>query len=52
VVAAKVGAASWRIVRRTAGGGTVYTVVYRPDPGTGRDPDVLYPGQVVSAPRP
>jgi hypothetical protein len=51
-VEAKPDGGAWRIVRRTADGGTVYTVVYRGGGDAVRDPDVLYPGQVVSASHP
>ncbi len=50
--AARLEAGAWRITRRAGDGGTVSTVVYRSDAGERRDPDVLYPGQVVSASRP
>jgi hypothetical protein len=44
-------AGSWRIIRPGANAGTtICTVVYQADRARTRDPDLLYPGQVVSAP--
>lgn len=41
----------WRIARRLYGNGVQYTVIYEANRDHIRDPDLIYPGQVLSAPR-
>lgn len=45
------GASLWTIVRPTNGEGSAYTVIYGPSKDRIRDPNRVYPGQVVQAPR-
>jgi len=40
----------WRIARRLYGDGFQYTVIYEANQEQIRDPDLIYPGQVFSAP--
>jgi len=40
----------WRIARRLYGEGLQYTVIYEANRDQIRDPDLIYPGQVFSAP--
>lgn len=40
----------WRIARRLYGEGVQYTVIYEANRDQIRDPDLIYPGQVFSAP--
>jgi hypothetical protein len=40
----------WRIARRLYGDGVQYTVIYEANRDQIRDPDLIYPGQVFSAP--
>lgn len=42
----------WRIARRLYGEGTAYTTIYRANRDHIRDPDLIYPGQVMQVPRP
>jgi len=40
----------WRIARRLYGDGFQYTVIYQANRGQIRDPDLIYPGQVLATP--
>lgn len=40
----------WRIARRLYGDGFQYTVIYQANRDQIRDPDLIYPGQVLAAP--
>ena len=40
----------WRIARRLYGEGLQYTVIYEANRDQIRDPNLIYPGQVFSAP--
>ena len=40
----------WSIARRSYGAGTRYTVIYAANRGTIKNPDLIYPGQVVTLP--
>ena len=42
----------WRIARRTLGSGTMYTTIFAANKAQILDPDLIYPGQVFSLPRP
>ena len=42
----------WRIARRTYGDGVRYTVIYNANRGQIRDPDLIYPGQILELPEP
>ncbi|MCZ6885290.1 MAG: LysM peptidoglycan-binding domain-containing protein, partial [Alphaproteobacteria bacterium] len=42
----------WRIARDTYGHGIQYTVIYGANKDQIRDPDLIYPGQIFSLPRP
>jgi nucleoid-associated protein YgaU len=41
----------WKIARRYYRSGERYAVVYRANRRTIRDPDLIYPGQVIRVPR-
>lgn len=41
----------WRLARRLYGEGVQYTVIYEANRAQIRDPDLIYPGQVFTAPR-
>jgi nucleoid-associated protein YgaU len=41
----------WSIARKAYGGGTRYTVIYSANKGVIRDPNVIYPGQVITLPK-
>lgn len=41
----------WRIARRTYGDGLAYTIIYGANRDRIRDPDLIYPGQVVQLPK-
>lgn len=41
----------WRIARRTYGEGTAYAVIYRANEASIKDPDLIFPGQVLSLPK-
>lgn len=45
------GASLWTIARRVYGDGAAYTVIYGANKDHIRDPDRIYPGQVVQVPR-
>lgn len=45
------GASLWTIARRVYGDGAAYTVIYGANKEHIRDPDHIYPGQVVQVPR-
>lgn len=40
----------WRIARRIYGGGVQYTVIVEANPEHIRDPDLIYPGQILKVP--
>jgi len=40
----------WRLARRLYGSGVQYTVIYEANQDQIRDPDLIYPGQVLQAP--
>lgn len=40
----------WRIARRLYGGGVQYTVIVEANPDHIRDPDLIYPGQILKVP--
>jgi len=42
----------WRIARRTYGDGLRYTVIYSANRGQIMNPDLIYPGQILHAPKP
>ena len=42
----------WQIARDSYGDGTLYVRVYDANKTLIRDPDLIYPGQVLSVPRP
>lgn len=42
----------WRISRQLYGAGIRYTQIYEANRGQIRDPDLIYPGQVLVAPAP
>lgn len=42
----------WQISRGTYGRGAAYTVIYQANKGQIRDPDLIYPGQVFTLPKP
>jgi hypothetical protein len=41
----------WRLARRTLGQGNSYTVIYEANRDRIRDPDLIYPGQVLEVPQ-
>jgi nucleoid-associated protein YgaU len=41
----------WRLARRTYGEGLQYSVIYEANKDRVRDPDLIYPGQVLSLPQ-
>jgi hypothetical protein len=45
------GASLWTIARRVYGDGTAYTIIYGANKDRIRDPDRIYPGQIVQVPR-
>lgn len=45
------GASLWTIARRATGDGAAYTVIYGANRDRIRDPDRIYPGQVLQVPR-
>lgn len=45
------GASLWTIARRVYGDGTAYTIIYGANRDRIRDPDRIYPGQVVQVPK-
>ena len=51
LVVVQPGNSLWRLARRTLGEGTRYTVIYQANKGRIRDPDLIYPGQVLEVPR-
>ena len=42
----------WRIAESLYGDGIRYSVIYKANAGAIRDPDLIYPGQVFSIPKP
>jgi nucleoid-associated protein YgaU len=42
----------WRIARRTYGQGTRYTVIYEANRQQIRNPDMIFPGQIFTLPKP
>jgi nucleoid-associated protein YgaU len=42
----------WRMARRSYGSGWHYSVIYDANKGQIRDPDLIYPGQVLKLPQP
>lgn len=44
------GASLWRIARRTYGAGMDYTTIFEANKGQIRDPNLIYPGQVLTLP--
>jgi nucleoid-associated protein YgaU len=41
----------WVIARKTYGNGTNYTVIFGANKNHIRDPNLIYPGQVISLPK-
>jgi nucleoid-associated protein YgaU len=41
----------WRLARRTYGEGLRFSVIYEANKDRVRDPDLIYPGQVLSLPQ-
>ncbi len=50
VVVVQPGNSLWRIARRTLGRGMAFTTIYEANSDQIRDPDLIYPGQVLSVP--
>lgn len=50
-VTVEAGASLWTIARRAYGDGAAYTVIYAANKDNIRDPDRIYPGQVVQVPK-
>lgn len=50
-ITVEAGNSLWRIARRTLGNGLDFTVIYRANKEQIRDPDLIYPGQVLTIPR-
>jgi hypothetical protein len=46
------GESLWRLARTAYGDGTRYTVIYEANRGQIRNPDVIFPGQVLAVPSP
>ena len=46
------GASLWRIARSNYGKGTRFTVIYQANKEQIRDPDLIYPGQIFTLPKP
>jgi hypothetical protein len=42
----------WRIARRSYGQGTNFTLIYQANLDQIRDPDLIYPGQILTMPKP
>lgn len=51
LVVVQPGNSLWRLARRTLGEGTRYTVIYQANKDRIRNPDLIYPGQVLEVPR-
>ncbi|MCK4869374.1 MAG: LysM peptidoglycan-binding domain-containing protein, partial [Alphaproteobacteria bacterium] len=51
LVVVQPGNSLWRLARRTLGEGTSFTVIYQANKDRIRDPDLIYPGQVLEVPR-
>ncbi|MDJ0685693.1 MAG: LysM peptidoglycan-binding domain-containing protein [Alphaproteobacteria bacterium] len=51
LVVVQPGNSLWRIARRTLGSGLRYTTVYEANRGQIGDPDLIYPGQIISVPK-
>ena len=49
-VIVKPGNSLWRIARKTLGGGTLYTEIYKQNINIIQDPNLIYPGQVFGIP--
>ncbi len=50
MVVVQPGNSLWRIARRTLGEGTRYTVIFEANRDRIRDPDLIYPGQILEVP--
>ncbi len=51
LVVVQPGNSLWRLARRTLGEGVRYTVIYEANRDRIRDPDLIYPGQIIEIPR-
>jgi len=52
LVVVQPGNSLWRIARRAYGSGFRYTVIYAANQDQIRNPDLIYPGQILHAPKP
>jgi len=51
LVVVQPGNSLWRLARRTLGEGIRYTVIYEANRDRIRDPDLIYPGQIIEIPQ-
>lgn len=51
LVVVQPGNSLWRLARRTLGEGVHYTVIYEANRDRIRDPDLIYPGQIIEIPQ-
>jgi nucleoid-associated protein YgaU len=51
LVVVQPGNSLWRLARRTLGEGVRYTVIYAANRDRIRDPDLIYPGQIIEIPQ-
>ncbi|MDH3231543.1 MAG: LysM peptidoglycan-binding domain-containing protein [Alphaproteobacteria bacterium] len=51
LVVVQPGNSLWRLARRTLGEGVRYTVIYEANRDRIRDPDLIYPGQIIEIPQ-
>jgi len=51
LVVVQPGNSLWRLARRTLGEGVRYTVIYAANRDRIRDPDLIYPGQIIQIPQ-
>ncbi len=51
LVVVQPGNSLWRLARRTLGEGVRYTVIYEANRDRIRDPDLIYPGQIIQIPQ-
>lgn len=51
LVVVQPGNSLWRLARRTLGDGVRYTVIYQANRDRIRDPDLIYPGQIIQIPQ-
>jgi hypothetical protein len=51
LVVVQPGNSLWRLARRTLGAGVRYTVIYEANRNRIRDPDLIYPGQIIEIPQ-